>query len=59
MGNDIHHRYFIDGYCCPQCDNEIDASVDIWEYPEGEIETIDKSGNVISDVGDSFIAQFD
>ena len=45
MGNETHHRYFID------------AGVDVWEYPEGEIETTDKSSNVVDDVGNSFVAQ--
>ena len=57
MGNETHHRYFIDGYCCPQCDADIDAGVDVWEYPEGEIETTDKSSNVVDDVGNSFVVQ--
>lgn len=59
MGSEKHHRYFIDGYRCPQCDKDIDASVDVWEYPDGGIETTDKSANVIDDVGDSFDAELD
>lgn len=59
MGSEIHHRYSAEGYHCPECDAEFDASVDVWEYPEGAIEATDKSENVVSDVGDAFVAALD
>lgn len=59
MGGEINHRYSVSGYRCPQCDREIDANVDVWEYPSGAIETIGKSPNVVGDVKGSFVAELD
>jgi len=59
MGKEVHHRYSVEGYRCPECNVEIDAFVDVWEYPDGVIETMDKSENVVSDVGGAFDAALD
>ena len=59
MGNGVHHQYSVDGYSCPECGAEIDAVVDIWEYPNGSIEVKDKSENVENNIDDSFIVELD
>lgn len=59
MGNEVHHQYSVEDYPCPQCSTKIDASVDIWEYPNGDIEMSGKSTNVVSNVDDSFFAELD
>ena len=61
MGVETHHQYSVEGYeCdCPGCSASIDAKVDIWEYPDGTIETSDKTENVVDKIEDCFVAQFD
>lgn len=59
MGLETHHRFSVKGGRCSICGAEFDASVDVWEYPEGTIETTDKAENVVSDVGDAFVAALD
>jgi len=59
MGPDVHHSYSVEGCRCPICGAEFDASVDVWEYPKGAIETTNKSENVVGDVGDAFVAALD
>lgn len=59
MGMEVRHRYSVNGYPCLICKADINASVDVWEYPNGDIETTDKSENVVGDVAASFVAELD
>ena len=57
MGADVCHRYTLDGYQPAGSNVSIDAWVEVWEYPNGSIETHDASANVDqSSVGGVFKA---
>lgn len=46
MGSDVCHRYTLEGYQPAGSTVSIDAWIEVWEYPNGSIETIDASDNV-------------
>lgn len=46
MGSDVCHRYTLEGYQPANSTVSIDASVEVWEYPTGSVETVDASDNV-------------
>ena len=58
MGVEVHHQYSVEDYGCdyPGCSASIDARVDIWEYPDGTIETSDNTENVVDKIEDCFDA---
>lgn len=46
MGPDVCHRYTLDGYQPVGSAISIDAWIEVWEYPNGSIETYDASDNI-------------
>lgn len=48
MGAEIHHGLSLEGVLCthPGCGCEIDANIDIWEYPDGCENHFECSSNV-------------
>ena len=46
MGPDVCHKYTLDGYQPASSTVSIDAWIEVWEYPNGSIETVDASVNV-------------
>ena len=59
MGSQTHHTFSADGIECPRCGKEFDASIEVWEYPAGQIETTAKSEKVVSDIEDVIEVQMD
>lgn len=60
MGADVCHRYTLDGYQPASSTESIDAWVEVWEYPDGSIETYDTSDNVdLTSVKGSFESYVD
>jgi len=41
MGNEVGHRFVLDGYMPQNSSNSIDAWIEAWEYPNGTIEVVD------------------
>ena len=41
MGNEVCHRFVLDGYMPQNSSNSIDAWIEAWEYPNGTIEVVD------------------
>lgn len=59
MGNEVCYRFTLEGYTAGAI-NDIDASIEVWEYPNGVIEFIDTSDNVNkADVNRAFYAEPD
>jgi hypothetical protein len=59
MGNAICYPFRWVG-ACPVCGEEVEASIDAWEYPEGGFETATVSENVSEkDANKAFVAHLD
>lgn len=41
MGNDVCHRFVLDGYMPQNSSDSIDAYIEVWEYPNGTMEVVD------------------
>lgn len=41
MGNDVCHRFVLDGYTPQNSNVSIDAWIEAWEYPNGTMEGVD------------------
>lgn len=59
MGTEVRHQFSVEDYSCehPGCSKSVDATVDIWEYPNGAIGTSEKSENVVGKIDDCFESQ--
>lgn len=40
MGNDVCHRFVLDGYMPQNSSDSIDAYIEVWEYPNGTMEVV-------------------
>ena len=41
MGNDVCHRFVLEGYTLQNINGPIDAWIEAWEYPNGTMEVVD------------------
>ena len=41
MGNEVCHRFVLDGYMPQNSSDSIDAYIEVWEYPNGTMEVVD------------------
>ncbi len=41
MGDDVCHRFTLDGYMPQNSSNPIDAYIEVWEYPSGIMEDVE------------------
>ena len=41
MGNEVCHRFVLDGYMPHNSSDSIDAYIEVWEYPNGTMEVVD------------------
>lgn len=46
MGNEVCHRFVLDGYMPQNSSDSIDAWIEAWEYPNGTMEVVDVDDNV-------------
>ena len=40
MGNEVCHRFVLDGYMPQNSSDSIDAYIEVWEYPNGTMEVV-------------------